>query len=116
MKFNTLKFKIGAIAVFAVLVLGSFTTIGLQNYKSNQANNSLTKNDPAKDYDEGYREGYCEGFREGIGNRNFNCPPPPYISSDSYRQGCDNYYKCGYSAGFKHGMSDGKKYRQNSGI
>jgi hypothetical protein len=112
MKFNISKLKLGGIAVLAVLVLGSFTAIGHLNNKSVQKVNLLTNNDPAKEYDEGYKEGYCEGFRDGIGDRYFNCPPPPYINNDSYRQGCANYYKCGYSAGFKHGMTDGRKYRR----
>jgi hypothetical protein len=111
MELNNLKFKIRGLVVIAVLLFSSFTVGGPLNEKSIQVDNSITNNDPAKDYDEGYREGYCEGFRDGIGDKYFNCPPPPYISNDSYLQGCQNYYKCGYSAGFKHGMRDGKKYR-----
>lgn len=112
MRFNTIKLKIGTLAVATVLMFGSFTAAVQFNSSSIPVENSGTNNDPAKDYDDGYKDGYCEGFREGIGDRYFNCPPPPYINNDSYRQGCANYYKCGYSAGFKHGMTDGRKYRR----
>ncbi|MDB4107036.1 hypothetical protein N9595_01015 [Bacteroidia bacterium] len=111
MKLTIRRLKIGTVALFTVIVLGSFTVSVHLNHKNVLADNLLTKNDPGEDYDEGYEEGYCEGFRDGYGDKYFNCPPAPYIDNNVYNQGCENYYKCGYNAGFKHGYKDGKGYR-----
>ena len=91
-----------------VLTIGLFAMSFTANYVLKADNIKVETNTP-EEYDEGYKDGYCEGFKEAQNNPNMACPRVPYIDNAKYSSGCESW-KCGYNAGFKHGMKDGRRY------
>ena len=89
---------------FLALILMSFSTTSFFEKQT-----VTTELNTPEEFDEGYEEGHCEGFKEGMNDPNFNCPGAPYIDNEKYNAGCTDY-KCGYNAGFKHGLRDARKY------
>ena len=99
---NLKKTKIALYLVASLFTMTAFTV-----YQNNTIiENPIVTPDPGKDYDEGYNDGYCEAWRDYRGNKYEQCRYPTYIDNATYLDGCENYYKCGFKAGLKHGQRD----------
>jgi len=97
---------------YLIFITFSFFAMSFTANNLFQDENIKTETNTPEEYNEGYTDGYCEGFKEGIGQHNWSCPMyVPYIDNTKYLNGCVSF-KCGYNAGYKHGMKDGRKMRQ----
>lgn len=91
-------------ALLLMFILSSFSLVQYEPVKI--INGIHVKDEPSEDFDDGYADGYCEAYRDYIGNQYADCAVPPYIDNSTYLAGCENYYKCGFKAGLKHGKKD----------